>query len=50
MSGCSLPVETPLENIQAMLDTVREVGYPVQPDRVEAMMADCRQQLAERKK
>lgn len=50
MSGCSLPVETPLENIQAMLDTVREVGYPVQTDRVEAMMADCQQQLAERKK
>lgn len=28
-SGCSLPTETPLENIKAMLDTVREIGYPV---------------------
>lgn len=28
-SGCSLPTETPFENIHAMLDTVREVGYPV---------------------
>ncbi|SNS25753.1 uroporphyrinogen decarboxylase [Anaerovirgula multivorans] len=34
MSGCSLPVETPLENIQMMMDTVREVGYPVDPERV----------------
>ncbi|MCX6179679.1 MAG: uroporphyrinogen decarboxylase family protein [Chlorobiales bacterium] len=28
-SGCSLPTETPLENIDAMLDAVREIGYPV---------------------
>lgn len=28
-SGCSLPTETPFANIQAMMDTVREVGYPV---------------------
>lgn len=28
-SGCSLPTETPFENIHAMLDTVREIGYPV---------------------
>jgi uroporphyrinogen decarboxylase len=28
-SGCSLPTETPFKNIHAMLDTVREVGYPV---------------------
>jgi len=27
-SGCSLPVETPFENIDAMLDAVREVGSP----------------------
>ncbi len=27
-SGCSLPTETPFRNIHAMLDTVREVGYP----------------------
>jgi uroporphyrinogen decarboxylase len=28
-SGCSLPTETPFENIQAMMDTVRKIGYPV---------------------
>jgi uroporphyrinogen decarboxylase len=28
-SGCSLPTETPFENIHQMLDTVREIGYPV---------------------
>jgi uroporphyrinogen decarboxylase len=28
-SGCSLPVETPFENIDAMLDAVREIGWPV---------------------
>jgi len=45
MSGCSLPVETPFENIQAMMDTVLEVGYPVMPDKVEAMIADCKIQM-----
>lgn len=34
MSGCSLPTNTPFENIQAMMDTVREVGYPVRPERL----------------
>ena len=28
-SGCSLPTETPFNNIHTMLDTVREIGYPV---------------------
>lgn len=42
MSGCSLPIDTPLENIQAMMDTVREVGYPVHLDRVREMIAACR--------
>lgn len=28
-SGCSLPTETPFQNIKAMMDAVREVGYPV---------------------
>ena len=42
MSGCSLPVETPQENVQMMMDTVREVGYPVSIDRVESMIADCK--------
>jgi uroporphyrinogen decarboxylase len=41
MSGCSLPVETPLENIQTMLDTVREVGYPVDPEKVGYMINRC---------
>ena len=27
-SGCSLPVETPFQNIDAMLDAVREYGFP----------------------
>ena len=31
-SGCSLPTETPLANIAAMLDAVREIGYPVRKD------------------
>lgn len=34
-SGCSLPTETPLANIHAMLDAVREIGYPVNPDLLE---------------
>lgn len=38
MSGCSLPVETPFENIQMMMDTVRGVGYPVCPERVTEML------------
>lgn len=28
-SGCSLPTETPLANIDAMLDAVREIGWPI---------------------
>ncbi|BCS54149.1 uroporphyrinogen decarboxylase family protein [Geobacter sp. SVR] len=27
-SGCSLPTETPFENIQAMMDAVAEIGWP----------------------
>ena len=27
-SGCSLPTETPFENIHAMIDTVRRIGNP----------------------
>jgi uroporphyrinogen decarboxylase len=41
MSGCSLPVDTPFENIHAMMDTVREVGYPVRPDKVMEMLKYC---------
>ncbi|MEG0898111.1 MAG: uroporphyrinogen decarboxylase family protein [Oscillospiraceae bacterium] len=39
MSGCSLPVETPFENIDAMMDVVREVGYPVRLEKIEELMA-----------
>lgn len=28
-SGCSLPTETPFQNIHAMMNTVRTIGYPV---------------------
>ena len=28
-SGCSLPVETPFQNIDAMMDAAREIGWPV---------------------
>jgi uroporphyrinogen decarboxylase len=35
-SGCSLPVETPFENIDAMLDAVREIGWPVHSKELEA--------------
>lgn len=38
MSGCSLPVETPFENIQAMMDAAREIGYPVDPDTLNSML------------
>lgn len=38
MSGCSLPVETPLENIQTMMDTAREIGYPVNKEKLERMI------------
>lgn len=35
-SGCSLPVETPFENIDAMLNAVRELGWPIQTPHLEA--------------
>ncbi|EGW40216.1 uroporphyrinogen decarboxylase family protein [Desulfosporosinus sp. OT] len=31
-SGCSLPINTPFANIQAMMDTAREIGYPIKID------------------
>jgi len=33
-SGCSLPTETPFANIQAMVDAVREVGWPVAEEKL----------------
>ncbi|HSN14368.1 MAG TPA: uroporphyrinogen decarboxylase family protein, partial [Anaeromyxobacteraceae bacterium] len=38
-SGCSLPTETPLANIDAMMDAVREIGFPVLPDRLARLRA-----------
>jgi len=31
-SGCSLPIDTPFENIEAMLATARDVGYPAESE------------------
>lgn len=36
-SGCSLPTEVPFANIDAMLDTVREVGWPVTEAKLDAI-------------
>jgi uroporphyrinogen decarboxylase len=33
-SGCSLPTETPFANIHAMMDAVREIGWPVRPEKL----------------
>ncbi|KZL91189.1 uroporphyrinogen decarboxylase family protein [Clostridium magnum] len=38
MSGCSLPVETPLENIQTKMETAREIGYPIDPEKLQRML------------
>lgn len=38
MSGCSLPVETPSENIQLMMDTVRKIGYPIDVEKVKSII------------
>jgi uroporphyrinogen decarboxylase len=38
-SGCSLPVETPFANIDAMLDAVREIGWPVDAGELETELA-----------
>ncbi len=45
MSGCSLPVDSPFENIDSMMDTVRELGYPVNIDKLEGMIADCKKKM-----
>jgi uroporphyrinogen decarboxylase len=39
-SGCSLPTETPFANIDAMMHTVRQVGYPVTAERLESLIHD----------
>lgn len=38
MSGCSLPVETPLNNIEAMMNAAREIGYPVTAEKLKDML------------
>ena len=47
MSGCSLPVETPFENIHMMMNTVREVGYPVKAELVDELIDKCKAQMAD---
>jgi uroporphyrinogen decarboxylase len=37
-SGCSLPTETPFENIHAMLNTVRRIGNPFNIKRKEQVV------------
>lgn len=32
MSGCSLPVDASLENINTVMNTVRKIEYPVNYD------------------
>ena len=35
-SGCSRPTETPFANIQAMMDAVTEIGWPIDPEKLKA--------------
>lgn len=39
MPGCGLPVETPIENIHAMMETAREIGWPVTHEKLDALLA-----------
>jgi uroporphyrinogen decarboxylase len=34
-SGCSLPTETPFANIHAMMDAVKEIGWPIRTETIE---------------
>ena len=36
-SGCSLPTETPFVNIQAMLDAVTELGWPINLEKLKSL-------------
>lgn len=38
-SGCSLATDTPFANIHAMMDTVREIAYPVTLEKLERLQA-----------
>ena len=37
-SGCSLPTETPFVNIQAMMDAVTELGWPINPEKLKTTL------------
>ncbi len=39
MSGCGLPVETPIKNIDAMLDTAREIGWPITDEKLAKLLS-----------
>lgn len=39
MPGCGLPVETPLENIDEMMDTAREIGWPITDEKLEKLLS-----------
>ena len=39
MSGCILPVNAPLPNIYEMMNTVRNAGYQIKPERVERLLS-----------
>ncbi len=47
MSGCSLPVDTPFSNIDAMMDTVSEVGYPVALEKLEELIEDAEKKVSQ---
>lgn len=46
MSGCSLPVETPFENIDAMLDVCVQLGYPVKKGKLDMLIEEYEQKVA----
>lgn len=39
MSGCGLPVETPIVNIHTMMDTAREIGWPITDEKLDKLMS-----------
>ncbi len=39
MPGCGLPVETPVENIDAMMNAAREVGWPIDEEKIDYLLS-----------
>ncbi|ABO35148.1 Uroporphyrinogen decarboxylase [Methanococcus maripaludis C5] len=39
MSGCSLPVDVPVENIDAMMDAAREAGWPITEEKLDYLLS-----------